>query len=119
MKVKLKALKKPIPSLQWLSKDKVYYVIGIEADNFRILGDDGKPYLYPHKAFEVTDPTEPSDWITKYGEDGERYSYSKEIHRSGFFEAYFDRDPKAKTIFDEYIKRLGIQFDATDQMNGF
>jgi hypothetical protein len=40
MKVKLKALKKPIPSLQLLSKNKIYYVIGIEAEDFRIMCDD-------------------------------------------------------------------------------
>jgi hypothetical protein len=71
--------------------------------------------LYPYKVFEIVDPTESPDWITEYGEDGERYSYPREIGVPGFFEDYFDRDAKAIAIFDEYIKNLGVQHNATDQ----
>ncbi len=53
-----------------LTPDQPYVVIGIEADDFRLLNDHGRPYLYPHGLFEGVDPREPSDWIKEIGEDG-------------------------------------------------
>lgn len=74
-----------------LTPEQHYVVIGIEADEFRLLNDHGRPYLYPHNLFEVVDPGEPSDWIVEIGEDGERYAYPPEFNSSGFFEDFFDR----------------------------
>ena len=73
-----------------LTPDQLYFVIGIEADDYRIFNDLGKPYLYPSRLFEVVEPREPSTWITEYGEDGERYSYPPALNEPGFFEDYFD-----------------------------
>ncbi|HNS20386.1 MAG TPA: hypothetical protein PKH24_07790 [Sedimentisphaerales bacterium] len=73
-----------------LTMDQPYFVIGIEADDYRILNDHGKPYLYPAHLFEVVDPHEPTAWVTEYGDDGERYSYPPELNEAGFFEDYFD-----------------------------
>ncbi len=115
MKVRLKKFKKPIPAFEALSENRVYYVIGIEADWYRLLDDYAKPCLYPYKAFLIVDPSEPPDWTTEYGEDGERYSYNRKIFRRGFFEDYFDRDPKAIEIFNNYIHKIGVQYEAPDQ----
>lgn len=52
-----------------------YYVIGIEADDYRILDDADHPYLYETTDFQITDATEPADWKTEIGDDGERYAY--------------------------------------------
>jgi len=60
-----------------LSEDQPYFVIGIEADDYRILNDDGKPYLYPPEVFEVIDSRHPPDWVTELGDDGEQYSYPR------------------------------------------
>lgn len=76
-----------------------YFVIGIEADNYRILNDHGKPYLYAAEGFDVVDPQEPQDWVTEYGEDGERYAYPPALNSIGFFEDYFDGHPQAVAIF--------------------
>jgi hypothetical protein len=40
--------------------------------------------------FEVIDSSEPTIWITEYGDDGERYSYPPVLNDVGFFEDYFD-----------------------------
>ncbi len=77
-----------------LTANQFYFVIGIEADDYRILNDFGQPYLYPAKLFHVTDSSEPDDWITEYGDDGERYSYPRELNAAGFFEDYFDNNKK-------------------------
>ena len=73
-----------------LTPKQHYVVIGIEADDFRILSDRGQPYLYPHRLFEVVDASEPADWVQDTGGDGERYAYPPALAAVGFFEDYFD-----------------------------
>jgi hypothetical protein len=82
-----------------LSPGHRYAVIGIEADDFRILNDYGQPYLYPRQFFEVVDPREPEDWVTEYGADGERYAYPPPLHTCGFFEDFFDAQKEAVATF--------------------
>ncbi|MDR3554324.1 MAG: MucR family transcriptional regulator [Syntrophobacteraceae bacterium] len=96
MIVKLKAKNLDYPDL---TADRRYFVIGIEADDYRILNDFGKPHLYPSPLFEVIEPREPGSWITEYGEDGERYSYPPVLNEPGFFEDYFDGDASAVSQF--------------------
>jgi hypothetical protein len=76
-----------------------YVVIGIEADDVRILNDAGRPFLYPRNLFSVIDSEEPPDWITEFGDDGERYSYPPPLNKSGFFEDFFDQKAKAVATF--------------------
>jgi hypothetical protein len=76
-----------------------YVVIGIEANDFRILNDQGRPYLYPSRLFEIIDPDKPDDWVTERGEEGERYAYPPPLNASGFFEDFFDAKPKAVATF--------------------
>jgi hypothetical protein len=101
-------LKSPNPRYPDLSEDQQYFVVGIEADDYRILNDTGKPYLYEAEDFDVLEPTEPGDWITEYGEDGERYSYPAPLNDVGFFEDFFDHKPKQIAIFWRTVNhRLG------------
>ena len=79
-------LKTKDPDYPDLTPDQPYFVIGIEADDYRILNDSGRPYLYPADLFELVDPREPSVWITVYGDDGERYAYPPLLNEAGFFE---------------------------------
>src|SRR2546430_11155421 len=76
-----------------------YVVIGIEADDLRILNDAGRPFLYPRNLFSVIDAQEPVDWVTEFGDDGERYSYPPTLNKPGFFEDFFDEKRKAVTTF--------------------
>ena len=76
-----------------------YVVIGIEANDFRILNDQGRPYLYPSRLFKIIDPTKPRDWVTERGEEGESYAYPLPLNASGFFEDFFDAKPKAVATF--------------------
>jgi hypothetical protein len=100
-------LRESRPDFPDLTAGQPYFVIGIEADEYRILNDHGKPYLYPPDVFEVIDPTEPSAWMTEYGEDGERYSYPPELNAAGFFEDYFDGKDDAQSRFWHVVnKRL-------------
>jgi hypothetical protein len=76
-----------------------HVVIGIEGDDLRILNDVGRPFLYPPDLFSVIDPREPVDWVTEFGDDGERYSYPPSLNKSGFFEDFFDEKAKAVATF--------------------
>ena len=82
-----------------------YVVIGIEADELRILNDQGRPYLYPVQLFEVVDPREPGDWVTEWGEEGERYAYPPPLNGCGFFEDFFDANPEAVATFWRVVNR--------------
>jgi hypothetical protein len=96
MIVKLKVQNSDYPDL---SPDQPYFVIGIESDDYRILNDHGKPYLYPADLFTVIDASESPDWITEYGDEGERYSYPSALNEVGFFEDYFDGKSIATSAF--------------------
>ena len=82
-----------------------YAVLGIEADDFRLLNDRGHPYLYPSQLFEVVDPREPEDWITERGEDGERYAYPPPLNACGFFEDFFDAKKMAVVTFWQVVNQ--------------
>jgi hypothetical protein len=89
-----------------LTPGNIHHVIGIEADEFRVMNDEGQPYVYPVELFEVIDPSDSLGWVTTLGEDGERYSYLPELGVPGFFEDYFDGDKKAGRILRHYMARL-------------
>jgi hypothetical protein len=82
-----------------LTPGQWYVVIGIEADDLRILNDQGRPYLYPSRLFDVVDSCEPDDWVTEFGEGGERYAYPPPLNGCGFFEDFFDAKREAVTTF--------------------
>jgi hypothetical protein len=98
-------LKEKFPDYPDLSPDEPYFVIGIEADDFRILNDCGKPYLYPSHLFEIVDSREPRSWITVHGDDGERYSYPPALNEPGFFEDYFEGKNEALSQFWHVINK--------------
>lgn len=88
-----------------LTPGQPYAVIGIEADDLRILNDQGRPYLYPASLFKMVDPLEPDDWITEFGEDGERYAYPPPLNECGFFEDFFDDKPEAVVTFWQVVNQ--------------
>jgi hypothetical protein len=88
-----------------LTPDQPYLVLGIEADDLRILNDQGRPYLYPHEIFTVVDAREPDDWVSERGEHSERYAYPPPLNSRGFFEDYFDGEPEAVATFWRVMNR--------------
>lgn len=88
-----------------LTSNQSYVVIGIEADDLRLLNDQGRPYLYPYQLFKVIDAHEPNDWVTEVGDDGERYAYPTALNRPGFFEDFFDAKKEAVSTFWQVINQ--------------
>ena len=92
-------LGQPLKEYPDLTYGQCYILIGIEADDFRLLNDRGRPYLYPHHLFEIVDSRKPSDWITEIGEEGETYAYPSTLNGVGFFEDFFDDKENAVSTF--------------------
>jgi len=106
-------LRRKHPEYLDLTPGQPYVVIGIEADDYRLLNDQGRPYLYPRDLFEVVDPREPADWIWEVGEEGERYAYPLPLNAVGFFEDFFDDDEEAVAAFWRVVnQRLATAVEA-------
>jgi len=102
MVVKLRRKNSRYPDL---SPQQNYVVIGIEADDFRILNDRGRPYLYPARLFDMVDSREPQNWVAELGNDGERYAYPSPLNDAGFFEDFFDDQKKAVAVFWQVVNQ--------------
>lgn len=87
-----------------LSPGEVYEVIGIEAGDYRLIDDTGRPYLFPPALFTLVDPARPANWVTEWI-DGAEYASAPDMARAGFFEDYFDGDPEALRVFHRYINQ--------------
>ena len=92
-------LKKNSARYRDLTFGQPYVVIGIEADELRLLNDAGRPFLYPPDLFSLVDHREPVDWVHELGDDGGRCSYPVPLNKSGFFEDFFDEKAKAVGTF--------------------
>jgi hypothetical protein len=84
-----------------LTINKEYEVIGIEADDFRIIDDKNEPILFSPDCFEIVNSNKPTFWVTEIGEDGEEYSYPPNWNETGFFEDFFDG---VKHVKDQFWK---------------
>ena len=82
-----------------LSPGRPYVVIGIEANDFRLLNDQGRPFLYPARLFRIIDRREPDNWVSDVGEEGERYAYPAPLNGVGFFEDFFEGHKRAVRTF--------------------
>jgi hypothetical protein len=102
-------LKNKVSQYTDLTFQQTYVVLGIEADDFRILNNYGRPYLYPHDLFEIVDFHEPEDWTKEIGDEGECYAYPPALNTPGFFEDFFDGKDEIVAQFWHIInQRLAI-----------
>lgn len=98
-------LREQDPRYPDLTPDQPYLVLGIEADDLRLLNDQGRPFLYSRDLFMVIDAREPNDWVNEIGEDNERYAYPPPLNDSGFFEDFFEGKPEAVATFWRVMNR--------------
>ena len=92
-----------------LTKGKGYEVIGIEADDYRIVNDDGEPVLYSPRLFHVVDRSRPKDWVKAHGEGGELYAYPPETGAAGFFEDWHDGVASARRVFTRFLRKRRLK----------
>ena len=98
-------LRRKNPRYPDLTPQQYYVVIGIEADALRILNDEGQPYLYPPRIFDIVEADEPNDWLPEYGEDNERYVYPPPLNGVSFFEDFFDEKRDAVVAFWQVVNQ--------------
>lgn len=130
MKVKLKSELKPQWHIHGLTQDKLYDVIQISNNYYRLVNDDNSPVLFDIRAFDIVDDEIPSNWVYKVwiNEDDEIfhdpdveeiiYQNFTEFYSlipkcftepNNFFERYHDDDPECIQIFKNYLKNMNME----------
>jgi len=105
MKVVLRNPNAPDGRQHWsLTVGCDYEVLGIECDDYRLLDDTGKPFVFDAVCFQITDPQEPAFWVSEVGEEGERYAYPPGWGVVGFFEAWHDGVEIVRRVFTEQLR---------------
>ena len=89
-----------------ITSGKLYVVVGLDNDYFRIIDNNDEPLLYPKGLFTIVDDTIPEDWVREDYPDGEYYIDPPEFSKPGFYEDYFDGVPSALSAFKKYVKSL-------------
>jgi len=92
--------------LESLTIGQTYEVLGLEADSYRLIDDTNQPYLFDPECFEIVDSIEPSFWVCRTGEEGERYCYPLEWDSPGFFEDFFDGKKDVIETFWQVYRQL-------------
>lgn len=82
-----------------LTVGREYEVLGLGSDYYQLLNDRNEPIYYDACCFDVSDATEPTFWVSTYGEEGERYAYPAEWNRRGYFEDWHDGVPEVVEAF--------------------
>lgn len=91
-----------------LAVGKEYRVIAIEYGDYRLMGESGRPYLYPSSAFEVVDDTWDDDWTAEDESDGCVSIGPPTLLAPGLFEDYFDGGRAARATVDELLRGKGF-----------
>jgi hypothetical protein len=93
-----------------LTCGREYEVLGIEADDYRILNDENTqpygndPVLFEKECFKIIEQCEPAFWVCEIGNEGERYCYPPEWSHPGFFEDYHDGKKDVRNKFQNELK---------------
>jgi len=73
-----------------ITKGNIYSILGIEGENYRLIGDLGKPYLYNKSRFEPVEIDKGNDWIKIDDINVGEISYPvAQFTETNFFEEYF------------------------------
>ncbi len=91
-----------------LTIGKVYDVIAVEGEYYRIIDDDHEPILYNRKLFEVVDSNIPPDWVETIFDD-EIFIEPLDTLKPGFYEDYFDGVPDVVQRYQQLLKKLCIK----------
>jgi hypothetical protein len=62
------------------------------------------------RLFSVVDSNEPADWVTEFGDDGERYSYLRALNKPGSVPEFAD-----ESIRELLVKPYRFVYKLTDE----
>ena len=89
---------------------KIYEVIGIDCNDYRIINDEDDPCLYDNSKCEVLENFEPDFWVKEVDKDGDIYAYPFSWSGVGFFEDYHD---KIEKVVDQFWKECERYYGIT------
>ena len=103
----------PQESSPWITLGKIYTVLELylgseeRKPQYRLISDDaGSPTLNYSNNFEVISGFIPSSWaVNSVSPDIFEISPSR-WQESGYWEAYFDGEPWAETVFEEEVSKM-------------
>jgi hypothetical protein len=99
----------------WLKIGSVYHVLGIQIEPNRtmiqLVGEEPTPALFQPELFEVVSSAIPSVWVIMAPKSGWLSLAPEAWNRPGFWEEFYDREPKAVACFEEY-RKLIIESDS-------
>lgn len=87
---------------QGITPSELYYVIGVDEEDYRVIDDQGEPILYPKALFDVLDATLPPGWQFREYADGEYHLEPISTGRSGFYDDFFCSDGDRKAQAEAY-----------------
>lgn len=85
--------------------NKIYEVIGIDHECFRIINEISEPILYPKGLFDIVDQNIPKEWVYDKYSDDEYYIDPPELSAKGFYEDYFDGKVESIEIFKKFLSQ--------------
>lgn len=116
MKVKciklLDALGNPEERSTWLTLGKIYHVLEVVQNTrrnwlLRVLTDsDNRVALFPLEQFEIVSTKMPGAWIVDWNSKGILTLTTEAWNKPGFWEAYYEWDTSARSIFEEERKKI-------------
>jgi hypothetical protein len=100
----------PIERSPWAKLGGAYHVLSIWIEpsitSLRLVGQEPTPTLYQPEMFEVVSSAIPSAWVSTSPKPGCLSLAPEAWSRPGFWEEFFDREPKAVECFEEYRKLI-------------
>jgi len=95
----------------WLTVGSIYLVLGVygrgSSIKFRVMSDEGvTPALHDANQFEIIAPEIPNSWIFRTFPNSEWQLIPAAWAGKGFWEAYFDRDAAARSLFDAEVAAM-------------
>ncbi|HEU5047679.1 MAG TPA: hypothetical protein VFT64_07540 [Rickettsiales bacterium] len=102
----------------WITLNTIYDVIEISISQtpeyrtyLRLITENPIPAIYSLEQVELVDGSIPSNWIIQMYPPGTISLAPKPWLEPGFWERYFDYDPKAIKIYEEEIQKMGIELN--------
>src|SRR5688500_3971329 len=105
MVIRLKSDSELVSRYKDLTPGNLYRVIEISQEHYRILNDEGLPYLFEVGLFDVLSEARPDDWITEEQEGRITYEGPACLSSPGFFEDFFDGDAGARKTLRKRLQR--------------
>ena len=96
----------------WLTLGKVYHVLAVVQDTrrkwlLRVISDGSNGVaLFPLEQFEIVSAKIPDAWIVDWNSEGTLALTTEAWSKLGFWDNYYDREPSARSIFEEEKKKI-------------